>query len=90
MEGSCHPLRTPPSLRQRVAAVMVQRQPQQLRAWARCRRRLPLWMRVPMEIVLQLGSLVGMSAKVLALARKPDGTAQSAAGGDTELLGTRA
>jgi 2-polyprenyl-3-methyl-5-hydroxy-6-metoxy-1,4-benzoquinol methylase len=36
------------------------------------RYRLAWWMRVPMEIVLQAGSLVGMSAKILALARKPE------------------
>jgi SAM-dependent methyltransferase len=35
------------------------------------RYRLPWAMRLPMEIVLQLGSLVGMSAKVHALARRP-------------------
>ncbi len=35
------------------------------------RYRLPLWMRVPLEIVLQVGSLIGMSARILALARKP-------------------
>ncbi|MFT4571103.1 MAG: 2-polyprenyl-3-methyl-5-hydroxy-6-metoxy-1,4-benzoquinol methylase [Hyphomicrobiaceae bacterium] len=35
------------------------------------RYQLPLWMRIPMEIVLKLGAMVGMSAKVLALARKP-------------------
>lgn len=35
------------------------------------RYRLPLWMRVPMEIVLQTGNLFGMGAKLLALARKP-------------------
>jgi ubiquinone/menaquinone biosynthesis C-methylase UbiE len=35
------------------------------------RYRLPLWMRVPMEIVLQAGNAVGMGAKILALARKP-------------------
>ncbi|HYC56928.1 MAG TPA: class I SAM-dependent methyltransferase [Candidatus Binatia bacterium] len=36
------------------------------------RYRLPLWMRIPMEIVLQAGMIVGMGAKVLALARKPE------------------
>ena len=35
------------------------------------RYRLPLWMRVPLEIVLQIGGLVGMSARLIALARKP-------------------
>lgn len=35
------------------------------------RYRLPLWMRVPLEIVLQAGSAVGMSARLMALARKP-------------------
>lgn len=35
------------------------------------RYRLPWTMRLPMEIVLQLGSLLGMSAKVHALARRP-------------------
>lgn len=35
------------------------------------RYRLPWTMRLPMELVLQLGSLVGMSAKVHALARRP-------------------
>ncbi len=35
------------------------------------RYRLPLWMRVPLEVVLQLGGLVGMSARLMALARKP-------------------
>jgi 2-polyprenyl-3-methyl-5-hydroxy-6-metoxy-1,4-benzoquinol methylase len=35
------------------------------------RYRLPLWMRIPMEIVLQTGNFFGMGAKVLALARKP-------------------
>lgn len=34
------------------------------------RYRLPWLMRLPMEIVLQLGSLVGMSAKIHALARR--------------------
>jgi 2-polyprenyl-3-methyl-5-hydroxy-6-metoxy-1,4-benzoquinol methylase len=37
------------------------------------RYRLPLWMRIPMEITLQVGALFGMSAKILALARKPQG-----------------
>lgn len=32
---------------------------------------LPWWMRVPMEIVLQAGSAVGMHAKIHVLARKP-------------------
>jgi SAM-dependent methyltransferase len=32
---------------------------------------LPWWMRIPMEIVLEAGALLGMHAKVLALARKP-------------------
>jgi SAM-dependent methyltransferase len=36
------------------------------------RYRLKPWMRVPMEIVLRAGSLFGMSAKIHALARKPD------------------
>lgn len=36
------------------------------------RYRLPLWMRAPMEVVLQVGSLVGMGAKLLAIGRKPD------------------
>lgn len=36
------------------------------------RYQLPIWMRVPMEIVLRAGAMVGMSAKVLALARKPE------------------
>jgi len=36
------------------------------------RYRLPLRMRVPMEIVLHAGKLAGMGAKVLALARKPE------------------
>jgi len=36
------------------------------------RYRLPLWMRIPMEIVLQTGRVLGMGAKILALARKPD------------------
>lgn len=35
------------------------------------RYRLPIWMRVPMEIVLQAGTLLGMGAKVLALGKKP-------------------
>jgi len=35
------------------------------------RYRLPLWMRIPLEIVLHAGSVVGMSARVLALARRP-------------------
>jgi len=35
------------------------------------RYRLPLWMRIPMEIVLQTGNLFGMGAKIMALARKP-------------------
>jgi len=35
------------------------------------RYRLSPWMRVPMELVLRAGSLIGMSAKVHALARKP-------------------
>lgn len=35
------------------------------------RYRLPLWMRVPMEIVLQVGNLFGMGAKLTALAVKP-------------------
>lgn len=34
------------------------------------RYRLPVWMRIPMEIVLQTGTLLGMGAKVLALGRK--------------------
>jgi SAM-dependent methyltransferase len=34
------------------------------------RYRLKLWMRLPMEIVLRAGSLLGMSAKIHALARK--------------------
>ena len=34
------------------------------------RYRLPVWMRIPMEIVLQSGTLLGMGAKVLALGRK--------------------
>jgi SAM-dependent methyltransferase len=34
------------------------------------RYRLPLWMRVPLEIVLHAGSLLGMSARVLLVARK--------------------
>ena len=36
------------------------------------RYRLPWTMRLPMEIVLEVGSLVGMSAKVHALARRPE------------------
>ncbi len=35
------------------------------------RYRLPLWMRVPLEIVLKAGSFLGMSAKILIIARKP-------------------
>jgi SAM-dependent methyltransferase len=35
------------------------------------RYRVPLAMRLPMEIVLQAGNLVGMSAKIHAIARKP-------------------
>jgi SAM-dependent methyltransferase len=35
------------------------------------RYRLPLWMRIPMEIVLQTGNFFGMGAKILALAKKP-------------------
>ena len=35
------------------------------------RYRLKLWMRIPMELVLRVGSLLGMSAKIHALARKP-------------------
>ena len=37
------------------------------------RYRLPWWMRSAMEIVLRAGGLVGMGAKVHALARKPFG-----------------
>ena len=36
------------------------------------RYRLPIWMRVPMEIVLQAGTLFGMGAKIMALAKKPE------------------
>lgn len=36
------------------------------------RYRLPLWMRIPMEVVLRIGGLAGMGAKLLALARKPE------------------
>ena len=36
------------------------------------RYRLPWTMRLPMEIVLQVGALVGMGAKIHALARRPD------------------
>jgi len=39
------------------------------------RYRLPLWMRIPMEVVLQTGNVFGMGAKVMALARKPEGEA---------------
>jgi len=39
------------------------------------RYRLPWWMRLPLEVLLQAGSLLGMSARTLALARKPDTTA---------------
>ena len=35
------------------------------------RYRLPLWMRIPMEIVLKTGNLFGMGAKIVAYARKP-------------------
>jgi len=35
------------------------------------RYRLSLWMRIPTEIVLQVGNMLGMGAKILALARKP-------------------
>lgn len=35
------------------------------------RYRLPIWMRVPLELVLHVGSLLGMSARVIAIARKP-------------------
>ena len=35
------------------------------------RYRLPLWMRIPMEIALRGGGLVGMHAKLLALGKKP-------------------
>ncbi|MFN2427788.1 MAG: methyltransferase domain-containing protein, partial [Candidatus Binatia bacterium] len=35
------------------------------------RYRLPLWMRIPMEIVLKTGTLFGMGAKISAFARKP-------------------
>ena len=35
------------------------------------RYRLPMWMRIPMEIALHAGALVGMSAKIHVLARKP-------------------
>ena len=38
------------------------------------RYRLKPWMRIPMEIVLRVGSLLGMSAKIHALARKPTAT----------------
>ena len=37
------------------------------------RYRLPLWMRAPLEIVLHAGSLLGMSARVLAVAKKRKG-----------------
>jgi SAM-dependent methyltransferase len=36
------------------------------------RYRLKPWMRVPMEIVLRAGSLLGMSAKIHVLARRPE------------------
>jgi SAM-dependent methyltransferase len=35
------------------------------------RYRLPIWMRIPLEIVLRAGSMVGMSARLTALAHKP-------------------
>jgi len=35
------------------------------------RYRLAWWMRIPMEIVLRIGGLLGMSAKIHALARRP-------------------
>lgn len=35
------------------------------------RYRLPMWMRIPMEIVLQAGNAIGMGAKLTALAVKP-------------------
>ncbi len=35
------------------------------------RYRLSPWMRMPLEVVLQAGSLVGMSARILVLAQKP-------------------
>jgi len=35
------------------------------------RYRLKLWMRIPMEMVLRIGGLLGMSAKIHALARRP-------------------
>lgn len=35
------------------------------------RYRMPLWMRIPMEVVLRSGNALGMGAKILALARKP-------------------
>jgi len=35
------------------------------------RYRLPMWMRVPLEVVLHAGSMLGMSARILTLARKP-------------------
>ena len=35
------------------------------------RYRLPWWMRVPLEVILNLGTLVGRSARIQALARRP-------------------
>ncbi len=35
------------------------------------RYRLPMWMRIPLEVVLQIGGLVGMSARIMAIGRKP-------------------
>ncbi|NQY92111.1 MAG: class I SAM-dependent methyltransferase [Deltaproteobacteria bacterium] len=35
------------------------------------RYRLPWWMRVPLELILNLGTLVGRSARIQALARRP-------------------
>ncbi len=35
------------------------------------RYRLPWWMRIPLELILNLGTLVGRSARIQALARRP-------------------
>jgi len=40
------------------------------------RYRLKPWMRVPMEIILRIGSLLGMSAKIHAFARKPEAASE--------------